>query len=196
MKITDMTGQRYGKLTVLSFSHTKGSRAHWFVKCDCGAEKTASGKHLRSGQVISCGCQRGTKPTYESEQAQKKAYRERYPEKSSEYTRRYRERNAEKVAMSRRAASVLQRSKRRLLKSVPVWADKAKIKTVYEKAAQLCFEVDHVVPIVSDSVCGLHVWENLQLLEATLNRRKSNKYWPDMPDNKRLPNATLQSLTR
>ena len=56
-KRIDMTGKRFGRLLVISYSHTvKSRRAHWNVLCDCGTEKTVSGKCLRSGYTRSCGC--------------------------------------------------------------------------------------------------------------------------------------------
>lgn len=67
------------------------------------------------------------------------------------------------------------------VQAVPAWADKERIAEIYRQGALLGMEVDHVVPLRSDLVCGLHVWENLQLLSQPLNREKSNKYWPDMP---------------
>ena len=65
--------------------------------------------------------------------------------------------------------------------ATPKWVDLEKIKFVYEKAAQLGFEVDHVVPLQSPIVCGLHCESNLQLLSRTENVTKGNRHWPDMP---------------
>lgn len=54
----DHTGQRFGRLTVLSFA---GKRDHdglmlWLCECECGNKITAVAKLLRSGKTSSCGC--------------------------------------------------------------------------------------------------------------------------------------------
>jgi hypothetical protein len=45
----------------------------------------------------------------------------------------------------------------------------------------ITFHVDHIVPLVSDKVCGLHTFANLQLLEGRANKSKGNRVWPYMP---------------
>lgn len=65
--------------------------------------------------------------------------------------------------------------------AIPKWADLDDIKQVYAEAQALGLEVDHCVPLRSKRVCGLHVWDNLQLIPRADNVRKGNRYWPDMP---------------
>lgn len=38
------------------------------------------------------------------------------------------------------------------------------------------WEVDHVIPLVSGEVCGLHTWWNLRVIPMRENRVKSNKF--------------------
>lgn len=66
-------------------------------------------------------------------------------------------------------------------RAIPKWADVDAIQDVYKEAAYMQMEVDHIVPLQSPFVCGLHVEHNLQLLTKSENSRKGNRYWPDMP---------------
>ena len=76
---------------------------------------------------------------------------------------------------------------RALYKAWPDWcADDPEFKRIYDLAKTLCnygieVHVDHIVPVCSDIVCGLHVPWNLTIMKAEDNLRKSNKWWPDHP---------------
>lgn len=61
MSVVDRTGERYGRLTVLSRAENKiepsgAVRAQWKCKCDCGNERIVSGQTLSKGTTKSCGC--------------------------------------------------------------------------------------------------------------------------------------------
>ena len=54
--IIDITGQKFGRLTVDGFAYTKNNRAYWNCTCDCGTHCVKMGKYLRNGDTKSCGC--------------------------------------------------------------------------------------------------------------------------------------------
>ena len=58
MKPIDISGQRFGRLTVLGFSHSNSIKRYWMCRCDCGKFKTVILSQLRSGMTRSCGCLR------------------------------------------------------------------------------------------------------------------------------------------
>lgn len=130
--------------------------------------------------------QRSAEVAYRSNNLEKrkascKAYRDANPEKEREYRKAYAKANKPKLnaKASRRRASKL--------KATPTWADLNAIIALYAEAARLTAEtgiphhVDHIVPLQSKNVCGLH-WEgNLQILIGTANVTKGNRRWPDMP---------------
>lgn len=66
------------------------------------------------------------------------------------------------------------------LRAIPAWADLDAIAEVYQEATYHQLHVDHIVPLQSKRVCGLHVWDNLQLITPSENFAKSNRSWPDM----------------
>jgi len=58
-RFLDITGQRFGKLTVVSLDKNTGNRkARWNCICDCGKKIITIGCDLRSGRTTSCGCSR------------------------------------------------------------------------------------------------------------------------------------------
>lgn len=56
----DLTGQRFGRLLVVSESQKRdrSGSVQWNCLCECGAETTTSTQAMRSGHASSCGCLR------------------------------------------------------------------------------------------------------------------------------------------
>jgi hypothetical protein len=111
-----------------------------------------------------------------------------------EYSRAYRKVNKDKIAEYASAYqkanphiinAITAKRKSSKLQATPAWADLKAIKGVYELAVifnrtGMNLHVDHIVPLQSDLVCGLHCEANLQLLPASDNISKGNRHWPDM----------------
>jgi len=63
MQFIDNTGKKFGRLTVIGFSHfnqesPRVKRSIWNCKCDCGTMVEICGKRMRNGTTLSCGCLR------------------------------------------------------------------------------------------------------------------------------------------
>lgn len=61
-KIIDLTGKRFGMLTVLQRAEKNMyGKPAWECKCDCGKTSVVCGDVLRRGDTKSCGCMRGVR---------------------------------------------------------------------------------------------------------------------------------------
>lgn len=71
--------------------------------------------------------------------------------------------------------------------ATPLWANEFFIREAYSLAQLRSrmfgfkWHVDHIVPLKSKLVCGLHTHANLQVIPGAANHKKSNVAWPDMP---------------
>lgn len=125
------------------------------------------------------------------------AWQRRNPIRQRQFGQKWRDANREAMrardarrAKERPDLACAKAAKRRAVssKATPAWANLDAIKAIYAKARSKSIEtgmkwhVDHIVPLQSPVVCGLHVEHNLQLLTALDNVRKHNKQWPDMPE--------------
>lgn len=57
-KLQDLTGQKFGKLTVIGLNHYNSElrQYYWDCECECGGRAIVYSGHLKSGHTQSCGC--------------------------------------------------------------------------------------------------------------------------------------------
>jgi hypothetical protein len=106
----------------------------------------------------------------------------------------YYQSNQSKILRQKREYDQNNPDKRRSLKArrratqrnaTPPWADQTAINAIYAEALWLQeftgepYHVDHIVPLNSDFVCGLHVPANLQAIPGAENLAKNNRSWPE-----------------
>ncbi len=131
---------------------------------------------------------------YEANQEHVIEYRREYhlrdQEKNNERSRNYKEAHKEELAAKNAQywrdhpeINRANRAKRRAAekKAMPVWADQDKIMAFYVEAVRLTREtgivhhVDHIYPLQSKWVCGLHIETNLQVVPGRENQSKGNR---------------------
>lgn len=111
---------------------------------------------------------------YIKKASDKKSY-QKYSDKIKQKVRAYRKNNIDKVrefSANRRCVKI---------NATPNWLDsnhRKQITKLHEKALSLGeeHEVDHIIPLKNELVCGLHVPWNMQVLTQKQNRTKSNKF--------------------
>ena len=55
---SDLTGRRFGKLTVVNLDKKSGNKYYWKCICDCGNEKIIRADRLLCGECVHCGCEK------------------------------------------------------------------------------------------------------------------------------------------
>ena len=98
-----------------------------------------------------------------------KTSRKKHKKEINENNKRWKSKNKGKVT----AQSSKRRAKK--LKAVPKWSNLEAIKQFYVNRPK-GMEVDHIIPVCGDNVCGLHILENLQYLTKKENSIKSNSF--------------------
>lgn len=55
-KFINLTGQKFGRLTVLCREEPHSYPIKWVCECECGSIKSVKGASLTQGLTQSCGC--------------------------------------------------------------------------------------------------------------------------------------------
>lgn len=100
--------------------------------------------------------------------------KEKVRKKISEYRKKYSK--TDKGRLSRLYSTNKRRSAR--LNANVAWTDHERIKEIYKNCPK-GYHVDHIIPLQSKIVCGLHVENNLQYLTAKENISKGNRFIND-----------------
>ena len=142
-------------------------------------------KNTKSGYQANCkDCAKAYTQAWISNLDKKEYYKENH-QKYKDVHKQYRENNKEawqkyyKNWQSENldlCAAIRAKSRAARNKATPTWFEKEKVSLVYKKAQEYGFEVDHVIPLQGKTVCGLHCWANLQLLDKSINSSKSNRF--------------------
>lgn len=201
---TQWLGMKFGKLTVIEFSHRQKGRMIFRCRCDCGGEKLVGAGNLVHRNQVHCGCSprhRGiiaapkVVPTAKTcrvcgverpvaDFAPRPVSRDLH-ESRCRPCKFERARNTlvtpeKRADKNERAAA----RKQAIKQATPRWANKKKIRAIYRSAVTkmletgIEYDVDHIIPIKGKTCCGLHVEYNLEVVTATYNRRKRNKFEP------------------
>lgn len=153
-----------------------------------------SERYTNSKHCIQCLTERNKSPAF---RAYYKKYYRQYVDNQSEETRAYRsaiQRHKYRTKWRFNARHNSRLRKRRVKRAtLQCPLDKIKVQQIYLDAKRMRAEtgenynVDHIIPIVHDSVCGLHCSSNLRIVPYEVNASKGNSF--DLDEyNKRLNN--------
>lgn len=194
----NIIGKTYERLTVVEFcGRDKNNNGLYKCRCSCGGETITRSFMLNSGRTKSCGCiqketasvlnlkprvpvENKTCPTCgELKEATLFGNDKSRPDGLTAQCKkcknvRYKQNN--KGSVNHNHA----KRKRMVKQATPPWANMEDIEAIYKEAAMLSdknnikYHVDHIMPINSKLLCGLHVPWNLQILTESENCAKRN----------------------
>lgn len=121
-----------------------------------------------------------------------KAWQKKHPERVRYFINRWRAKNTERSKQVNRRwldnnkektnATYAQRRARKL-NAYPVWASVSKMNAIYNDAkvksilTEMPYHVDHDIPLLGKTVCGLHVENNLTIISSNENQRKCASFF-------------------
>lgn len=129
----------------------------------------------------------------DKEVSRKKRYRANNREKIASYEQRYRKEN--RTAIRQRARDYSRRNQAKVLarvseryarkkNAVPAWygefdalvfREAHDLRLIRNTETGITWHVDHMFPMQGDTVCGLHIANNIQVIPAVMNLEKRNR---------------------
>ena len=190
--------------SLISFHKKVGGKYGVHAECKTCFSKRRRANYLKTKDKQLAKIKEYAVKNKETIKKYQKKYREDNKEKRAEYRLEYWEENKKSLGMKAKVwyqknkeeiinrVLIYQKNNRHInnaagakyraakLQATPVWRDDELINDMYQEAKYFGGHIDHMVPLQSKLVCGLH-WEgNLQFLSASDNCSKSNVHWPDM----------------
>lgn len=176
-------------LALDQYHKSKAERDGHSHTCKACANARARANHLANAERRNAERTQRYLQNRDAELVKRKEWREANPERAKEIVRLWtdvnRERKHQLDAEYRKAnpakmqaLSAIKRARKR--SATPAWADAGAIAKVYDEAAfmraiGLDVHVDHIYPLAGDTVCGLHVHQNLRVIFKEENLRKGNR---------------------
>jgi hypothetical protein len=108
--------------------------------------------------------------------ATRKKYVSKNKERVLEISRNWARKNPEKIR------GYWNKRQEYIKRATPKWADNSEIEKIYVESSRLTrltgirHHVDHIIPLTHPLVCGLHIPDNLQILTASENCKKHNRF--------------------
>lgn len=160
-------------------------------KCDqekpleefCKLKSSKDGHHYRCRDCNKVICAEYRAKNPDKMRELDKAWYARNREKKIEYTTDWNHSNRAKYRINKNASNKKRNAR---IGSSPSWTSDSLIKPFYEQASELSestgvkHSVDHIIPLNSKHVCGLHCHTNMRVIPLLDNIKKGNRSWPDM----------------
>lgn len=159
------------------------NKAHYEANKEAYAARAAAWR-AENPEKVRAICKKGHVTRKEKRNAESRAYRAANREKVLEMQRAWYRANVPKQLAynaSRRAQTCQAAAAFQDEFNTFVIAEAFALSDLRSRATGITWHVDHIVPLKSKIVCGLHCAANIRVIPASENWSKGNRRWPHMP---------------